>query len=112
MKGLGSIAFIVGLVLAAIIAIFSSASVPVWAIIVMAILGLIVGLLNIGDKEVMLFLVAAITFLISFQALSSVFTIITFGWAGVSTFFSLMNVFIAPAASVVAFIALVKLIKD
>lgn len=112
MKSIGSIAFIVGLVLAAIIALFSAVTIPAWAIIVMAILGVIVGILNVADKEIMLFLVASITFLISFQALSSVFTTLFLGWSAVGAFFSLMNVFVAPAAAIVAIVALFKIAKD
>lgn len=112
MKNYGSIAFIVGLVLAAIIALFSALAVPMWAVIVLAVLGLIVGLLNISDKETSLFLVASVTFLLSFQALSSVLETLAFGWEAVGTFFRMLNVFIAPAAAVVAIKAIMKIAKD
>jgi hypothetical protein len=102
----GGIAFIVGLVVAAIIAVFSAALVPVWAVWVIAVLGLIVGLLNISDEEVVTFLLASIAFLISFQSLSAIVSTLTFGWTAVATFFNLMSVFIAPAVAVVAVKAL------
>lgn len=109
---MGAISFVVGLVLAAIVAIFSAAAPPEWAIYVIAVLGLIVGLINITDREVQTFLVASIGFLISFQALSAVFTVLAFGWNAVATFFSLMNVFVAPATAIVAIKALFKVASD
>lgn len=112
MKSFGGIVFIIGLVLAAIIAVVSAAAPPIWAIYVLAIIGIIVGLLNITDKEIMLFLIAAIAFLISFNSLSEVFTLLAFGWDAVAIFFSLMSVFVAPAAAVVAIKALYQLTKD
>ena len=112
MKSFGGIVFVVGFVLAAILAIFTASNTPQWAIFVLAVIGLIVGLLNVTGKESTHFLVASIAFLISFQSLSSVLTSFAFGWAAVGTFFGLMSVFIAPAAAVVAFKALFSLAKD
>ena len=112
MKGLGSIAFIVGLILAAIIALFSANTIPAWSVFLVAILGIIVGLLNIAEKEVQHFLIASVSFLISFQALSNVFTTLALGWRAVSAFFSLMSIFVAPAAAIVAVVALYNIVKD
>lgn len=111
-QSVGGIAFIVGLVLAIIIALFSSAAPPTWAVFVLALLGLFVGILNVQDKEVQLFLVASIAFLISFQSLAFVVETLAFGWDAVSAFFSLMNVFIAPAAAVVAIKAIFDVAKN
>ena len=112
MKSFGGIAFIIGLVLAAMIAVFGSIDTAPWAVYILAVLGLIVGLLNISDKEIVLFLVASIAFLISFSALSTVFTVLALGWDAVSSFFSLMNVFVAPATAIVAIKALYKVTKN
>lgn len=112
MKSIGSIAFIIGLILAAFVSIFSAATIPTWSLIVMALLGVVVGLLNITDKEVSLFLIASIAFLISFQALSNVFTVLVLGWSAVGAFFHLMNVFVAPAAAIVAVVAIVRITRD
>lgn len=109
---LGSIVFIAGLILAIIIALIAVGNVPSWAVLVLAILGIIVGLVNIADKEVNSFLIAAIAFLISFSALGSVLTTLALGWAAVGTFFNLMAVFVAPATAIVAIVSLFKLAKD
>jgi hypothetical protein len=108
---LGIWAFIIGFALAIVIAIFGKPD-EQWVIIVLAILGIIVGLLNITASEVQKFLVAAIAFLLTFQSLSNVFSELTENWPGVGAFFNLLVVFMAPAAAVVAIKALIALAKD
>jgi hypothetical protein len=109
-------AFLIGLLLAIIVALLSGSTAPEWAIIVLAILGVIVGLLNVTAAEVQKFLVAAIAFLLSFQALGNVFIEISkaFGsWAGIiGNFFNLISIFMAPAAIVVAIKALFSIARD
>jgi len=109
---IGAIAFYVGLVLAVIIAIVSVGQVASWAVIVLGILGVIVGLLNVTDKETVPFLVATIGFLVSFGALSTLISTLALGWGGVQTFFTLLQVFIAPAAAIVAIKTLYEVAKD
>ncbi len=99
---IGRISFIIGLVLAIIIALFSAPLVPEWAVFLIAALGVIVGLVNIAEEEVKTFLIASIAFLLSFQALGSILGDLAFGWVAVPVFFGLLNVFIAPAAAIVA----------
>lgn len=112
LSAIGGISFVVGLVLAAIVAVFASSSPPVWAIGLLAVLGLIVGLLNVQDKEVVQFLVASIAFLVSFSALSATIQQLAFGWEAIASFFSLMIVFVAPAAGIVAILTLFRMAKD
>ena len=108
---LGRWAFIIGFILAIIIALFSAADVPSWAVWVIALLGLIVGLLNVTGEEAIAFLVASIAFLVSFNALSKVRMSIV-NWPTFGVFFDLIALFIAPAAAVVAFRALFVMTKD
>jgi len=103
--------FVSGLLLAIVVAILGL-NAPGVAIFIMAVLGIIVGLVNVADKEVQLFLVASIAFLLSFQALASVFRVLALGWEGAAAFFGLLSVFIAPAAAIVALKALYKVAKD
>jgi uncharacterized membrane protein len=109
--GFGGIVFLVGLVLAILIALFNATFVPAWAVVLLAVMGIVVGLLNVQEHEVQQFLVASITFLISFQALSAIFTTLALGWAAIGTFFMLMNVFVAPAAAIVAVKAIFSLAR-
>lgn len=97
----GRWAFIIGLVVAVIIAIIGTEE--TWPFYVLLVLGLIVGLLNISDAEVSHFLIAAIAFMFTFTALSNVAEGIPAIGETVGRFLGLVNVFIAPAAAIVAF---------
>jgi hypothetical protein len=101
---LGGWAFVIGLVLAIIIAMFGANA--TWPVYVLAVLGLIVGLLNVTDRETLPFLIAAIAFLLTFGTLGSIVSAIPGIGGATASFFGLVTVFIAPAAAVVAFKAL------
>jgi hypothetical protein len=109
-------AFLIGLILAIVVALISGSGevveVPPWSLIVLAVLGILVGLLNVTATEVQKFLIASIAFLLSFSSLGKVFEGISLGWVGVGTFFYLLSVFMAPAAAVVAVKALFSIAKD
>jgi hypothetical protein len=65
----GKWAFIVGLVLAGVAGLLFQAA---WVVWVLAILGVIVGLLNVTQEETQGFLLAAIAFALSATALNTV----------------------------------------
>ena len=65
----GKWAFIIGLVIAVLAGLFFQ---PTWAIWVLAILGVIVGLLNVTAEETQSFLLAAIALALSATALNTV----------------------------------------
>ena len=109
---IGVISFVIGLVLAVILALFYAANTPSWAVVLLAVLGIVVGVLNVTDKEVQAFLIASIAFMMSFQSLANVTETVALGWNAVGVFFNLMGVFIAPAAAIVAIKALFGLAKD
>ncbi len=109
-KKIGGWAFIIGLILAAVIAIVGTEQ--TWSVYILLVLGLIVGLLNITGKEVSSFLIAAIAFMFTFTALGNVAESIPAVGSIIAQFFSLINVFIAPAAAVVAFKALFAQAKN
>ncbi len=106
MQKYGSYAFLIGIVLA-IIAAF--VAVPMLAL-VLAILGLIVGLLNVSDKETMPFLVAAIALGMGSAALApfSTFPLMD----KIVMVFQNIAVFVAPAAFIVAIKAIWTMAKD
>ena len=112
MSKLGVWAFMLGLILAIIVAIVGAEATPAWAIVLLSLVGIVVGLLNIGDREVQLFLIAGIGFLLSFQALAAVLQTVTLGWTGAAVFFGLLSVFIAPATAIVGLRALYNVAKD
>lgn len=108
---IGPWAFIIGLLLAVIFAFFGvSAAWQKWAVLVLALLGIIVGILNVTGKEVQGFLLAAIAFLLSFGAFAAV--VETIKLEVLVNFFKLMQIFIAPAAFIVAVKALFGIVRD
>jgi hypothetical protein len=114
---IGIWAFLVGLLLAvvlALVSVFQGTTVPAWAVVVLAVLGVLVGILNVTASEVQRFLVAMIAFLLSANALGAVFQALGSSgvWVGLTAFFQLLSVFMAPAAVVVALQALYLLARD
>jgi ATP synthase protein I len=110
---IGGIAFIGGLVIAAVVAILGSGGAGTWAIWVLAVLGIIVGLMNVTGKESLRFLVATITFIITFNALATVIAVIPLGMGDILVkFFQMMVVFVSPAAAVVAISSLLTITRD
>ena len=105
MAKVGKYAFIVGLVLAVLAAFAFEAA---WAMWVLAVLGLIVGFLNVTKEEVRSFLLAAIGLMLaatSVQVIPLVGDLIT-------QIMSHLVVFIAPAVLVVALKSLFETAKD
>jgi hypothetical protein len=66
---IGKWAFVVGLVIAGVVGLFSQVA---WVVWVLAILGAIVGLLNISAEDTQSFLLAAIAFTLSATALNTI----------------------------------------
>ncbi|MBN2459236.1 hypothetical protein JXB28_03035 [Candidatus Woesearchaeota archaeon] len=107
----GPWAFIIGLLLAIIFAFLgTSGAWEQWAVLILALLGLLVGILNVTGKESHGFLLATIAFMLTFGAFASV--VETLGIPVLVSFFKLMQVFIAPAAFIVAIKALFGIVRD
>ncbi len=105
MAKVGKYAFIVGLVLAVLAAFALDVT---WVMWVLAVLGLIVGFLNVTKEEVRTFLLAAIGLMLaatSVQVLPLVGDLVT-------RLMSNLVVFIAPAVLVVALKSLFETAKD
>lgn len=109
-KTLGGWAFIIGLILAIIIALFGINY--TWPVYLLVFLGIIVGLLNITDKEVGSFLIASIAFMAAFTILSVMVAEIPAMSAMLAELFKLLNIFVAASAVVVAFKALFAQAKN
>jgi hypothetical protein len=106
---LGEWAFLAGVVLAILIGLFSGVATGTLAI-VLVILGILVGFLNISEKETTGYLVAAIALLAAAGA--SGFS--TLPWIGSYLVGMLGNIalFVAPAAVIVALKAVLSLSKN
>ena len=102
-RGLGSWAFLIGVILAVILGIVQGSTQASWAAAVLMVIGLIVGLLNITEKEVGPFLMAgAVLVIVSWMSGP------TFGSLGdplgkwlTGIFAGLMSLFV-PATIIVA----------
>jgi hypothetical protein len=100
----GKWAFIIGLVIAGLAGIFIQA---VWVVWILALLGVVVGLLNITAEETESFLLSAIAFLLSATALSAIPLI----GGVIDNILSYVAAFVAGAAVVVALKALFKVAR-
>ena len=105
MPMIGAWLFLLGLVIAVIGGFWSQTWMP-W---LLGLIGLVVGLVNISDKEVNSFLIAAVAFLLSVTSLSAVFLPLVYQ---VGAILQLFGVMIAPAAAVVAIKAIYAIAKD
>ena len=108
---IGVWAFILGLVIVIIVAIVrpSTGYTPTLAI-VLAIIGIIIGLLNINDHEISLFLIASITLVIASSSLVALSE--TLNLAGfIRTLLQGIILLVAPGAAIVSLRALYDVAK-
>jgi len=103
-KKIGSYAFIVGVIIA-IIAAFIGAGYEYYITLLLLILGLIVGFMNITQKEAFNFLIATIALLAANAATQWTLALdvsgVTLGtW--ITTILGNISIFVAPAAVIVA----------
>ena len=107
MRMLGFLAFLVGFILAVVAGLFFPDK--SWVYYVLVILGLIIGLLNIGDKEVMLFLLAAVALIVAGNVFAPI-TTLSIG-EKLDDILRLIAALMAPAAVIVAIKALYNAAK-
>lgn len=105
MDKVGKYAFIAGLIICVLAGFGLEAT---WVPWVLAVLGLIVGVLNIAEKEVQGFLLAAIGLIMSASAIA----ILPFVGGVLVTILAYLIVFIAPAVLVVALKSLLATARD
>ena len=111
-KHIGKWAFLVGLLAAVVIAVMAGTGVPLWAILLLAIDGIIVGVLNVTEDEAPSFLIAAIAFMVSFMVFARLFGEVLGGFPVVGVVFTMLNVFVAPAALIVALKVMFDMARD
>jgi len=106
MGQMGKWAFIVGLVISVVAGVLEPAA---WMFLALAVLGLVVGILNITGEETKTFLLAAIGLILSASSLMIIPQGIGEAVTGIATNFA---VFISPAVLVVALKSLFEVAKD
>ena len=109
MGSIGGWSFIIGLVIALIVGFLGEASDIIVTILV--ILGLIVGFLNVTDKEVHGFLVASIALLLA-GGTGNLMSSVPIAGPYLSQILTNFAIFVAPAAIVVAVKELIGLARD
>jgi hypothetical protein len=112
---IGVAAFIVGLLIAVVLGVWPELMVApriTNTILVLGVLGIIVGLLNVGDKELDRYLMANIAFLLAGAALSTF--LVTIPQIGLYLVGILANVslFVAPGAAIIALKELYEVAKE
>ena len=109
---MGEWAFIIGVIIAVVVSLFKvNNTISGWLVLLLVVLGLVVGLLNVTEKETTPFLVAAAALLITGTAGSSLAIIPVIG-GYLQSIVQNIAVFVAPAAIVVALKAIQALAKD
>ena len=111
---MGQWAFIIGVIIAIVVGLFSSnlgVNTEGWLVLLLVVLGLIVGLLNVTEKETTPFLVAAAALLITGTAGNTLAVIPTLG-SYLQGVVEAIAVFVAPAAIVVALKAIQSLASE
>lgn len=111
---MGQWAFVIGVIIAVVIGLFSSnlgSNVGGWLVLLLVVLGLIVGLLNVTEKETTPFLIAAVALLITGTTGGSLAVIPTLG-GYLQGVVEAIAVFVTPAAIVVALKAIQSLASE
>ncbi|MCX8202432.1 MAG: hypothetical protein N3G74_01335 [Candidatus Micrarchaeota archaeon] len=115
MESFGAWAFYLGLIVALVLAVMPTVLSAGWTILILGFLGIIVGLLNIGDKELQLYMIANIAFLVAANGFTGVLTALPVGTGGITFLASFVHniiLFVAPGVAVVALKALYEVAKE
>lgn len=105
----GGWAFIIGAVIALILGALTVTANTPWVVGLLLILGLIVGLLNISDKEIVAFLVACIAFLVAASVFSTTLGGVIGGFGWLERILDHIAVFVLPAMLVASLKAILAL---
>lgn len=112
-KKIGEWTFLVGVLVAVLVGLFSAAlsSIEGWLVLLLVVAGLVVGFLNVSEKESTAFLVAAAALLIT-GTTGETLTKVPFIGVYLASVVKQIAVFVTPAAIVVALKAIAALAKD
>lgn len=104
LEKIGAFAFLGGILLSIIFGFIYSLKHPVWLSTCLIILGLVIGLLNIEDRNISLFLIASITFIATYNSISFLPLV---GDILKAIMINLVY-FVAPAALIVSIVAIIR----
>ena len=101
-------AYFIGIIVAFFAAVFVTGPMVFYAYCALAIIGIMVGILNIRDDEILLFLVASVAFVVSAFSIRTVIETAPI----MSAFFANLIVFTAASAFIVSIKALIRVARD
>jgi hypothetical protein len=104
---IGAYSFVVGLVLALIAAFVTPNSTNNNIFWFLGIVGLIIGFLNISDKEINLYLISSITWLLIYLSFNNIFGNVYF----LTSLITYIVIFVAPGAAIISLKALYNISK-
>ena len=107
-KSFGAWAFLIGVILAVVIGLISGGEISALWTAVLAVIGLIVGLLNVTDKEVTPFMMAGIVLVIASGFGGDVMKSVPLA----SGVLNAINILFVPATIIVALKSVFSLAKD
>lgn len=114
----GAWAFIVGMITAVILGVFSTIPGMAWLLTILVVMGLIVGFFNVSGKETSSYLLAAVSLVIvtafGGNVIGSIGAGTNLAWIGISLqgVLNAMTTFTVPAAIIVALKQIYGLAKD
>ncbi len=112
MDKVGVWSFYAGLVIAIIAAVVSPSGINGMVVLALGALGIIVGLLNVTDHEVKLFLIATIALVVSASSLGGILSTIPAVGKFIPALMDGIVIFVAPAAAIVALKAIWDITKS
>ena len=105
----GACAFYIGAILAVILALVNSTAGQVWVIGLLLVLGIVVGLLNISEREIVPFLIACVAFLVAAPAFGAAVGSVVSSFDWLNRVLAHLAVFVLPAALISALKAIAAL---
>ncbi len=112
LEKVGVIAFLVGIIIALILSIPALGGIGAGVASILIVLGIIVGIINIGDEEVHQFLLAALVFIVSAGYLMEFSSMIPAIGGWVKNFMTAVILFVAPGAAITALRALYEVARS
>ena len=110
MEKVGELAFLACVVIALIAGIVTPAAGAGWILALLVVLGIVVGILNVSEKETTSFLVAAAALMIAGTAsFDSINQVASGAGTIINSIINYIGVFVAPAAIIVALKAIYAL---
>ena len=104
---IGAYAFIVGFILALIAAFVTPDSINDNVLWFLGIIGLIIGFLNVADKEISLYLASSMTWILIYMGFNAILGSVYF----LTSFITYVVMFVAPGAAIVSLKALYNISK-